>query len=33
MVEDTFHRDWASQARELLDVPVLHLYLRTSELG
>lgn len=33
MVEDTFHRDWASRARDLLHVPVLHLYLRTSELG
>ena len=32
-VEDTFHRDWASRAREELDVPVLHLYAGTSELG
>ncbi|WP_418276723.1 hypothetical protein ACNHYB_02110 [Isoptericola jiangsuensis] len=32
-VEDTFHTDWASQARELLQVPVLHLYAGTSELG
>ncbi len=33
LVEDTFHRDWASRARETLHVPVLHLYLGTSELG
>ncbi|QTE28311.1 hypothetical protein [Pengzhenrongella sicca] len=32
-VEDTFHRDWASRARDLLQVPVLHLYSGTSELG
>jgi len=32
-VEDTFHRDWASRAREVLKVPVLHLYTRTSTLG
>ena len=32
-VEDTFHRDWASRAREELQVPVLHLYAGTSELG
>ena len=32
-VEDTFHRDWASRAREALQVPVLHLYAGTSELG
>jgi len=32
-VEDTFHRDWASRAREVLRVPVLHLYSGTSELG
>lgn len=32
-VEDTFHRDWASRAREVLQVPVLHLYSGTSELG
>jgi hypothetical protein len=25
-VEDTFHRDWASRARDELQVPVLHLY-------
>ena len=33
LVEDTFHRDWASRARDELKVPVLHLYLGTSELG
>lgn len=33
LVEDTFHRDWASRARDVLHVPVLHLYLGTSELG
>jgi hypothetical protein len=33
MVEDTFHRDWASRARDELQVPVLHLYSGTSELG
>ena len=33
LVEDTFHRDWASRAREDLHVPVLHLYSGTSELG
>lgn len=32
-VEDTFHRDWASRARDRLQVPVLHLYAGTSELG
>ncbi|PFG43389.1 hypothetical protein ATJ88_2085 [Isoptericola jiangsuensis] len=32
-VEDTFHTDWASRAREELKVPVLHLYAGTSELG
>lgn len=32
-VADTFHRDWASRAREDLQVPVLHLYAGTSELG
>ncbi|MFN8077372.1 MAG: hypothetical protein U0Q15_18400 [Kineosporiaceae bacterium] len=32
-VEDTFHRDWASQARERLGVPVLHLYGGTTMLG
>ena len=33
LVEDTFHRDWASRAREVLHLPVLHLYRGTSELG
>lgn len=33
MLEDTFHRDWASRAREELQVPVLHLYSGTSQLG
>lgn len=33
VVEDTFHTDWASRAREELHVPVLHLYSGTSELG
>jgi hypothetical protein len=32
-IEDTFHRDWASRARDELHVPVLHLYSGTSELG
>lgn len=32
-LEDTFHRDWASRAREELELPVLHLYAGTSELG
>lgn len=32
-LEDTFHRDWASQAREELRVPVLHLYTGTNQLG
>ena len=32
-VEDTFHRDWASRARDELHVPVLHLYSGTSALG
>lgn len=30
---DTFHQDWASRARDVLDVPVLHVYSGTSELG
>ncbi|MFS0706150.1 hypothetical protein AB6N23_16695 [Cellulomonas sp. 179-A 9B4 NHS] len=33
LVEDTFHTDWASRARDELHVPVLHLYSGTSELG
>ena len=32
-LEDTFHTDWASRAREELHVPVLHLYAGTSQLG
>lgn len=32
-VEDTFRQDWASKARDALEVPVLHLYRGTSELG
>ncbi len=33
VLEDTFHRDWASRAREELQVPVLHLYTGTNQLG
>lgn len=33
LVEDTLHHDWASRAREELQVPVLHLYIGTSQLG
>ncbi|MEJ5914173.1 hypothetical protein [Pseudokineococcus sp. 1T1Z-3] len=32
-VEDTFHRDWASRARDALGVPVLHVYAGTAHLG
>ncbi|MDC5699244.1 hypothetical protein OO014_18500 [Intrasporangium calvum] len=32
-VEDTFHTDWASQAREVLGVPVLHIYAGDWRLG
>jgi hypothetical protein len=32
-LEDTFHRDWASRAREELRVPVLHIYTGTNLLG
>jgi hypothetical protein len=32
-VEDTFHRDWASRARESLGVPVLHVYAGDWRLG
>ena len=32
-VEDTFHTDWASRAREVLGVPVLHVYAGSSFLG
>jgi hypothetical protein len=33
VVADTLRRDWASRAREHLQVPVLHLYAGTSRLG
>lgn len=32
-VEDTFHTDWASRAREQLGVPVLHMYAGDWRLG
>ncbi|MFI7589200.1 hypothetical protein ACIB24_19215 [Spongisporangium articulatum] len=32
-VEDTFHADWASKARDTLGVPVLHVYAGTGFLG
>jgi glutamine synthetase adenylyltransferase len=32
-LEDTFHTDWASRAREELHVPVMHLYGGTNQLG
>ena len=32
-IEDTFRQDWASKARDALDLPVLHLYRGTSMLG
>ena len=32
-VEDTFHTDWASRARESLGVPVLHIYAGDWRLG
>ncbi|HSU75144.1 MAG TPA: hypothetical protein VLI66_09385 [Terrabacter sp.] len=32
-VEDTFHTDWASQARDELGVPVLHMYAGDWRLG
>lgn len=32
-VEDTFRQDWASKAREELNVPVLHIYRGTNKLG
>ncbi|NCT90949.1 hypothetical protein GXB85_08320 [Cellulomonas sp. APG4] len=32
-LEDTFHTDWASRARDELQVPVLHLYGGTNRLG
>jgi hypothetical protein len=33
LLEDTFHRDWASRAREELGVPVLHVYGGTTSVG
>lgn len=32
-LEDTFHTDWASRARDELEVPVLHVYTGTNLLG
>ena len=32
-VEDTFHTDWASKAREMIGVPVLHMYAGDWRLG
>lgn len=32
-VEDTFHTDWASVARDTLGLPVLHLYAGTGYVG
>ena len=32
-VEDTFHTDWASRAREQLGLPVLHIYAGSNWLG
>jgi hypothetical protein len=32
-VEDTLHHDWASEARERLGVPVLHVYADSSWVG
>ena len=32
-VEDTFHTDWASRARERLGLPVLHVYAGSNWLG
>jgi hypothetical protein len=32
-VEDTFHTDWASRAREVLGLPVLHIYAGDWRLG
>ena len=32
-VEDTFHTDWASRAREHLGVPVLHIYAGSGWVG
>lgn len=32
-VEDTFHTDWASRAREAIGIPVLHMYAGDWRLG
>lgn len=32
-VADTFHRDWANRAQDLLGVPVLHLYAGSGFIG
>jgi hypothetical protein len=32
-VEDTFHTDWASKARDRLGLPVLHMYAGDWRLG
>jgi hypothetical protein len=32
-LEDTFHTDWASKARESLGLPVLHMYAGDWRLG
>jgi hypothetical protein len=32
-VEDTFHRDWGARAREVLGIPVLHVYAGSSFIG
>jgi hypothetical protein len=32
-VEDTFHKDWASKAREVLGLPVLHIYAGDWRIG
>lgn len=33
MLDDTFRRDWASRARDVLGVPVLHLYTGSTIVG
>ncbi|MEI2733154.1 MAG: hypothetical protein V9G08_14400 [Dermatophilaceae bacterium] len=32
-VEDTFHTDWASRARDLVGIPILHMYAGDWRLG
>jgi hypothetical protein len=32
-IQDTFHTDWASRAREELGLPVLHMYAGDWRLG